>query len=341
MPVPAGTVVLCQQGNFSPPGRTHFKENNRHALDLSNTAAPSLTAVSAAPGRVAYVFAGSDPDDKHAGLGYGNQLKIEHGNGYFTMYAHLDQVFVHEGDVLENAAPIGTVGFTGAAGNRHLHFSLHQGDPVGMGVYETTAMDALVTTDVSERSGFRAMSSTDLLGGQLVPWDGALYGSENSPATKPLTGAPPPDLATLLDAGRRVLAQAVTDRKTLETVSREWASRDVAWARAQIAPILERAPRHALARYWRATAMDAAERRWAEAEVAYLDLLRDGRAEATWETWLVSWCHNRLGVIARERGLMREARAHFEEGESSAIAEPERAFAREALVRLDGVDAGR
>lgn len=341
MPVPAGTVVLCQQANLSPPGRTHFKENNRYALDLSNTSMPSVTVVAAAPGRVATVYSESDPGDPGAGLGYGNQVKVEHGDGYFTMYAHLDRVAVAEGDVLDTAAPIGTIGFTGAAGNRHLHFSLHQGKPDREGVYESSAMDALVTVDARESSEFRSMSSTDLRDGRTVLWDGALYGSENSPGTKPLTGAAPPDLLARLEAGRRALEEAIEDRKALDTVSREWTQREVEWARGIVGPILARAPRHAVARYWHATAVEGAQRRWAEAEAVYRELLASGAAEATWETWLVSWCHNRLGVIDLQRGDLEQARTHFLEAGHRATAEPERSFAIAQLRSLvDRADAG-
>lgn len=334
--------MLCQQGNFSPPGRTHFKENNRHALDLSNPTIPDLPVIAAAPGRVAHVYAGSDPADAHAGLGYGNHVKIEHGGSYFTMYAHLERVVVRAGDVVDTAAPIGTVGFTGAAGNRHLHFSLHQGDPAGMGVYETTSMDALVTADVGEATGFRAMSSGDLRDGRVTLWDGALYGSENRAGTAIVRGSAPPDLAASLATGRRALAAALEDRKTLDTISQSFSRREVEWAEALLTPILARAPRHAVARYWRATALDLPRRRLGEAEAAYRELLASGAVEPTWETWLVSWSHNRLGVIALQRGALDEARAHFLEGARRATAEPERAFAIAELEKLSvSRDAGR
>jgi len=335
VPFPAGAVVLCQQGNLSPPGRTHFKENNRYALDLSNTTSSPLIVVSAAPGRAISVYSDADPADKDAGLGYGNQLKIEHGDGYFTMYAHLDKVSVRDGDVVESGAPLGTVGFTGAAGNRHLHFSLHQGPPGKLGVHESSAMDALVTVDVAESAEFRAMSSTDLRDGRTALWDGVIYGSENTPSSKPLFGAAPAELAAELASGRVALEKALADRRALDTVSREWSRRDSEWALGVLTPILARVPRHAVARYWLATAILRPQQRVPEAEVVYADLLTSGAIEPTWETWLVAWCHNRIGTIALEKGLLVEARAHFAEAARRATAEPERSFAEAALGRLD------
>src|SRR5262249_26972246 len=150
---------------------THFKPNNRFALDFSNATLPSIDVLAAAPGRVAYVYAESAQGDAHAGLGFGNHVKVEHGDGYFTMYAHLEQVFGKEGDTVDCAARIGTVGFTGAAGNKHLHFSLHQDKPGGMGVMESIAMDALVTAEVGADTSFRWMSSMDLRDGRPRIWE--------------------------------------------------------------------------------------------------------------------------------------------------------------------------
>jgi len=350
MPFPAGTVVLCQQGNLSPSWRTHFKENSRHAVDLSNTSLPSLAVVPAAPGRIAYVLAGSAPDDRKAGSGFGNQVKVEHGDGYFTMYAHLDTVSARVGDVADTAYPIGTVGCTGAAGNRHLHFSLHQGDPAIMGVYETIAMDALVTADLEGGTveggivevdiAFRTMSSTDLRDGRTNLWDGALYASENEPGKPPVSGAPPAELGARIGAAHRQLKRAVGDRMDLDAIAldwerREWERREVGWARALIMPVLGRSPRHCVARYWFAMAVESAEGRPAPSEAILRDLLATGPAEATWETWLYGWIHNRLGAIALEKGQRDEARSHFTEGLRVATAEPERAFAREHLRLLE------
>lgn len=334
MPFPRGTVVLCQQGNSSPPGRTHFKENNRHALDLSNIAVPSLTVVAAAPGRVTQVFAGSDRRDRHAGLGYGNQIKVDHGLSYFTMYAHLDTAVVREGEVVESGAPLGTVGFTGAAGNRHLHFSLHQGAPVGMGVYETTEIRALWTAEAGESMTFRARNSGDLRDGRTDLWSGALYASENATGTVALRGPIPPDLSTEVERSRRALEVAIDDRRELEVVSRQHTNRGIAWAEAKLRPILSRAPGHAVGRYWRATAIDVPAGRAEAGEATYRELLRAGDVEPTWETWIVAWCEDRLGDLAAKRGQVEEAKAHYRAALVAATAVPERDHALAALRRL-------
>ncbi|HWQ16068.1 MAG TPA: M23 family metallopeptidase, partial [Roseiflexaceae bacterium] len=55
----------------------------------------------------------------------GNYVRVTDARtGWATAYAHLDQVFVSDGQALEAGAPIGTVGSTGYATAPHLHYEV-------------------------------------------------------------------------------------------------------------------------------------------------------------------------------------------------------------------------
>ncbi len=56
--------------------------------------------------------------------GYGNYCIIEHSEGYSTLYAHLSECVVREGQEVEMGQLIGYVGQTGRATGPHLHFEL-------------------------------------------------------------------------------------------------------------------------------------------------------------------------------------------------------------------------
>ncbi|NJM46208.1 MAG: M23 family metallopeptidase [Alkalinema sp. RU_4_3] len=59
--------------------------------------------------------------------GYGLAVAIEHDNGARqTLYAHMSELFVKPGDVVNQGAVIGRVGSTGASTGPHLHFELRQ-----------------------------------------------------------------------------------------------------------------------------------------------------------------------------------------------------------------------
>lgn len=55
---------------------------------------------------------------------YGNFVKIDHGNGYVTTYAHMNSLEVSEGDVITTGTRIGSVGTTGRVTGAHLHFEI-------------------------------------------------------------------------------------------------------------------------------------------------------------------------------------------------------------------------
>ena len=56
----------------------------------------------------------------------GNYVTIEHGNGYYTLYAHLHSRTVQVGQTVEKGQQIGTMGHTGFATGTHVHFGLYK-----------------------------------------------------------------------------------------------------------------------------------------------------------------------------------------------------------------------
>jgi septal ring factor EnvC (AmiA/AmiB activator) len=62
--------------------------------------------------------------------GYGNMIIINHGNNYYTVYAHLEEIFKSKGDAVETREVIATVGDTGSMEGAKLYFEVrHHGKP--------------------------------------------------------------------------------------------------------------------------------------------------------------------------------------------------------------------
>jgi murein DD-endopeptidase MepM/ murein hydrolase activator NlpD len=73
--------------------------------------------LAAAPGTV--IFSGW-------AASYGRTVKIQHSNGFVTLYAHNSENLVEVGDAVDTGTAIATVGKTGRASSYHLHFEIRR-----------------------------------------------------------------------------------------------------------------------------------------------------------------------------------------------------------------------
>ncbi|MCF8067473.1 MAG: peptidoglycan DD-metalloendopeptidase family protein [Desulfobacterales bacterium] len=55
----------------------------------------------------------------------GKVVKVDHGYGFTTVYAHLDKTLVNAGDAVKRGDTVGKVGNTGRSTGSHLHYSVN------------------------------------------------------------------------------------------------------------------------------------------------------------------------------------------------------------------------
>jgi len=55
---------------------------------------------------------------------FGGLIVIDHGNGVLTLYGHLSETYIHEGNYVITNKPIGRQGSTGKSTGEHLHFEI-------------------------------------------------------------------------------------------------------------------------------------------------------------------------------------------------------------------------
>ncbi|MBQ0078185.1 MAG: M23 family metallopeptidase [Bacteroidales bacterium] len=146
--VPAVPPILPQKGTFrmsSPFGYRKdpvFKHSAFHnGIDLATTKGnPVYATGNGVVERVRIQY-----------TGYGKEILIDHGFGYKTRYAHLNNIYVQKGQSVQRGEQIGEVGNTGKSTGPHLHYEvLYKGKPVNPMPY----MDLSMRVDE-----FRAMVS--------------------------------------------------------------------------------------------------------------------------------------------------------------------------------------
>jgi murein DD-endopeptidase MepM/ murein hydrolase activator NlpD len=87
--------------------------------DGINIAAASGVAVgAAAKGTVAFI--GNNIKS------FGKLILVKHDDGFITAYAHLGEITVNEGDIVDAGQTIGTVGITGRVDQPQLHFEIRK-----------------------------------------------------------------------------------------------------------------------------------------------------------------------------------------------------------------------
>ncbi|GIV71432.1 peptidoglycan DD-metalloendopeptidase family protein [Caldilinea sp.] len=114
-PVPADWPY--GSGRFTWPVYGWLSQGYRFDHRAIDIAAPQGTPVTAAD-RGIVIRAGWNNQ------GYGRFVVIDHQIDYVTLYAHLDRIFVREGEVVGQGQVIGTVGSTGNSTGPHLHFEI-------------------------------------------------------------------------------------------------------------------------------------------------------------------------------------------------------------------------
>lgn len=130
-----------------------------------------------------------------AGMGYGNYVMLLHDNNYVTLYAHLEAVYVREGQTVAQGDEIGLMGNTGNSFGAHLHFELrkYKSNPCGnlhdLSAYEwldpTDYLDAALPSGTSASSSAHSPASVGnsvkslKAGAKIQLIDVSVYGSES------------------------------------------------------------------------------------------------------------------------------------------------------------------
>lgn len=108
----------------------HLATASINALDLASPPDKPAATVYAAMDGTALVYRDctaepAEPADYDCAEGLGNFVRIVNAEGFITLYAHLGEIWIDDGQPIRAGEKIGREGISGRAGYRHLHFSVH------------------------------------------------------------------------------------------------------------------------------------------------------------------------------------------------------------------------
>lgn len=112
-PVGSGSFIWPTDSH-TLSGYDYSPKTNHYAIDIGGYIGAPVRAVDA--GVVVY----SGWND----MGYGNEIVLDHGDGWQTLYAHLSQIYVNCADWVSQGTLIGLMGSTGHSSGPHLHFEV-------------------------------------------------------------------------------------------------------------------------------------------------------------------------------------------------------------------------
>lgn len=104
-------------------GITQGFSSKHKGIDIGHKGGDNDNILAHSSGTIVDVCTTHNKNDK-TGSSYGNYIKIKHFNGYYTLYAHLEKVYVKKGQVVEQGQVIGYMGNTGRSTAKHLHFEV-------------------------------------------------------------------------------------------------------------------------------------------------------------------------------------------------------------------------
>lgn len=117
----SNSVVTSEYGGRNAPKTSGgYGSSNHDGIDIGGTGGNlnGQAADSIGGGKVSEV--GYDAN------GYGNYVVVDHGNGYTSLYGHLQKATVKQGDTISAGQQVGVIGSTGNSSGPHLHLRVHK-----------------------------------------------------------------------------------------------------------------------------------------------------------------------------------------------------------------------
>ncbi len=146
---PLDAVKITQSFGVTADSKRLYVSGSHNGVDFrATTGTPVKAALTGT------VQATGNSDAIRGCYSYGKWVLVKHGNGLTSLYAHLSQVSVSQGETVTTGGVIGFSGATGYATGPHLHFGLYASDAVQVRQLGTNTPCGKAIIPVSSASGY-------------------------------------------------------------------------------------------------------------------------------------------------------------------------------------------
>jgi len=118
-PLGSGIGHITSGYGYRPDPFKGGTEGNFH-LGVDFAAAPHTPIIATGPGVVIQAISNNN-------IGYGKNVRIHHGMGYTSLYAHCSKILVEPGQRINRGDVIGLLGKSGRATGHHIHYEVQYG----------------------------------------------------------------------------------------------------------------------------------------------------------------------------------------------------------------------
>lgn len=124
-----GTTIASADGSWQYP----FKEGYVKTSDFgwrqsTNSYHKGVDLVGKGSKHIYPINDGTVVFVKKSRSGYGNHILINHGGGVWSLYAHLSNIYVKSGQIVNKNTILGVEGSTGNSTGSHLHLEIRQSE---------------------------------------------------------------------------------------------------------------------------------------------------------------------------------------------------------------------
>lgn len=122
-----GMVVTSASGSWQYPFKGGYTMTSPFGVPRSNGKHSGVDLVGKDSKHIYPINSGTVVTVKRSNSSYGYHVIVDHGDGYWSLYAHMSKIYVEVGQTVSKDTILGVEGSTGNSTGSHLHLEVRKG----------------------------------------------------------------------------------------------------------------------------------------------------------------------------------------------------------------------